>query len=120
MRPRLTRIAFAFDDRILALRSHTSTVTSKAPRAESSGSVRYGSGAGSPDGRGAAATRKGSSASSVTIHGETLVAKFFARNGPSGWYSQLWMSRADQSFTRHSPQIADPASRSVSGDPSSV
>ncbi len=47
--------------------------------------------------------RKGSRASSVTIQGEMDVAKFFARNGPNGWYSQLWMSRADQSFNRQTP-----------------
>ena len=51
-----------------------------------------------------AGVRNGSSASSVTTHGATVVAKLFARKGPSGWYSQLCMSRADQSFTRHSPK----------------
>ena len=42
------------------------------------------SGAGSPPGRSAAGTRYGASASMVTTHGEMVVAKFFARNGPSG------------------------------------
>ncbi len=51
-----------------------------------------------------AGARNGSSASSVTTHGEIVVAKFFARNGPSGWYSHAWMSRADQSFSRHAPK----------------
>ena len=60
-------------------------------------------------GRGAAAgrpraarrpgTRKGASASSVTTQGLTEVAKLFARNGPSGWYSHFCTSRADQSLS---------------------
>ena len=29
-----------------------------------------------------------------------VLPKFLARNGPSGWYSQPWTSRADQSFSR--------------------
>lgn len=37
---------------------------------------------------------KGISASTVTIQGEMVVAKFFAVNGPSGTYSHFWMSRA--------------------------
>ena len=57
-----------------------------------------------------AGTRNGASASSVTTHGEIVVAKFFARNGPSGWYSHAWMSRADQSFTRHRPKTCRSAS----------
>ena len=32
--------------------------------------------------------------------GEIVLPKFLDRNGPSGWYSQAWMSRADQSFSR--------------------
>ena len=43
------------------------------------------------------ATRYGAKASSVTIYGEIVVAKFLDRNAPSGWYFQAWMSRADQS-----------------------
>ena len=31
---------------------------------------------------------------------EIEVAKFLARNGPSGWYSQACRSRADQSLSR--------------------
>ena len=46
-------------------------------------------------------TRAAASASSGTTHGETEVAKDLPRNGPSGWYSQAWMSRADQSLTQH-------------------
>ena len=41
----------------------------------------------------------------MTIQGEMVVAKLFARNGPSGWYSHCWTSRADQSFTRHNPKM---------------
>ena len=47
--------------------------------------------------------RYGASAAVVTTKGDTVVAKFFARNGPSGWDSQAWMSRADQSFSRQKP-----------------
>jgi DnaJ-class molecular chaperone len=43
-----------------------------------------GSGAGSPSARGVSGRRNGSSASRVTIHGEIVVAKFLARNGPRG------------------------------------
>ncbi len=32
--------------------------------------------------------RNGASASIVTIHGDSVLAKFFDRKGPSGWYSQ--------------------------------
>ena len=32
--------------------------------------------------------RNGASASCVTTQGDTVVAKFLPRNGPSGWYSQ--------------------------------
>jgi hypothetical protein len=45
----------------------------------------------------------------VTIHGEIVVAKFLARNGPSGWYSQAWMSRADQSFSSTAPKTCSGA-----------
>jgi hypothetical protein len=37
--------------------------------------------------------------------GETVVAKLLARKGPRGWYSQDWMSRADQSLRRLMPKI---------------
>jgi hypothetical protein len=47
--------------------------------------------------------RKGASASVVTHQGETVDAKFFDRNGPSGCYSHAWMSRADQSFSNVTP-----------------
>ncbi len=41
----------------------------------------------------------------VTTQGEIEVAKFLARNGPSGTYSQAWMSRADQSLTSTIPKM---------------
>ncbi len=47
--------------------------------------------------------------SSVTIHGDTVLAKFFDRNGPSGWYSQAWMSRALQSLNSVSPNTCSSA-----------
>jgi hypothetical protein len=45
----------------------------------------------------------------VTIHGEMVVAKFLARNGPSGWYSQVWISRADQSLSSTMPNQSSSA-----------
>ena len=33
------------------------------------------------------------------------MAKLLARNGPRGWYSQDWMSRADQSLSRERPKM---------------
>ena len=82
---------------------------SRPPCARSSASSRCGSGAGSPAGRANAAVWNGASASAVTTHGETVVAKFLPRNGPSGWYSQAWMSRADQSLSRQKPKICSAA-----------
>ena len=58
-----------------------------------------------PPAAAAAAARNGASASGVTTHGEIVVQKLFARNGPSGWYSQPWMSRADQSLSRQKPAM---------------
>ncbi|CFW38035.1 Uncharacterised protein [Bordetella pertussis] len=40
-----------------------------------------------------------------------------ARKGPSGWYSQAWMSRADQSFRMHRPNTCDSASPSAMRSP---
>ena len=39
-----------------------------------------------------------------TTQGERLVAKLLPRKGPRGWYSQDWMSRADQSLRRERPK----------------
>jgi hypothetical protein len=59
---------------------------------------------GSPASRGSA-QRNGASASSVTIHGDTVDRKFFARKGPSGIASQPCTSRADQSLSRLRPKM---------------
>src|SRR5579862_167955 len=88
---------------------NTSSAIFNPPFLVFSSEERYGSGFGSPAGRRNAAARNGASASIVTTHGETVVAKFFARNGPSGWYSHRWMSRADQSLSRQSPNILSSA-----------
>src|SRR4051794_12100919 len=64
---------------------------------------KYGKGCGSVDARGNTGQPYGSSASSVTTHGDMVLAKLLARNGPSGWYSHDWMSRADQSFSSTTP-----------------
>ena len=44
---------------------------------------------------------RATSASSGVTQAETLVAKDLPRKGPSGTYSHAWMSRADQSSSRH-------------------
>ena len=87
------------------------------PPAWSASSERYGSGAGSPAARANAGTRKGASASMVTTQGEMVLLKFLARNGPSGWYSQVWMSRADQSLRRQRPKRRAPACSMGTGSP---
>jgi len=38
-----------------------------------------------------------------------LVPKFLALKGPRGTYSQVWMSRADQSFMRTKPKMESEA-----------
>ena len=68
------------------------------------GAARYLRGLGSAAGRGEAGTRKGSSADMGVTQGEMVVAKLLARKGPRGWYSQDWMSRADQSLSRLMPK----------------
>src|ERR1700722_1243372 len=87
-----------------------------APASRFHGEVKYGKGGGAPSGR-VKGTRKGASACSVTIHGEIVVAKFFAKNGPKGWYSHACRSRADQSLSRHRPKICDSASAIGIGRP---
>src|SRR6266496_1134472 len=62
---------------------------------------RYGRGSGSCSGLG---TRAASRAATGTTQGEIDVAKLLPRCGPSGRYSQAWMSRADQSLTRTAPK----------------
>jgi hypothetical protein len=44
--------------------------------------------------RGRGVVRKGSSAHGSTIHGEIVVPKFLEVNGPSGTYSNAWISLA--------------------------
>src|ERR1700704_532767 len=82
---------------------------SMAPASRSTDELKYGSGGGLFSGR-AGGTRNGASACRVTIHGEIVVAKFFAKKGPKGWYSQVCKSRADQSLSRHIPKICASAS----------
>ena len=64
----------------------------RSVRAASDGAVVIGTS------RGGVEQRNGSKAAFITIQGEIVVAVALAWNGPSGWYSQAWMSRADQSF----------------------
>ncbi len=47
----------------------------------------------------------------------TVVANDLPRNGPSGWYSQAWMSRADQSLTSTTPKTCPGASATLTGRP---
>jgi len=61
---------------------------------------------------------KGASASRVTTHGEIVVAKFLAPKGPSGTYSNFWMSRALQSLHSTKPKMCSAARSIVSGVPS--
>src|SRR5689334_724428 len=86
--------------RIRSERRKTSTMMSIA---DADDDRRYDNGSGSPGGRGGGEQRNGASASAVTTHGEIELAKFLARNGPSGCDSHDWMSRADQSLSRHAP-----------------
>jgi hypothetical protein len=51
------------------------------------------------------------------IHAASVVANDLPRNGPSGWYSQAWMSRADQSFTSATPNTCSGASATGTGRP---
>ncbi len=39
-----------------------------------------------------------------TTHGDMVLAKFLARNGPSGMYSHFWISRALQSLRMTIPK----------------
>ena len=78
--------------------SRTSSARSSADGAAESS--RYGSGRGS---RAGGCVQAAASASSGVIHAETEVANDLPRNGPSGTYSHAWMSRADQSLSRHTP-----------------
>src|ERR1043165_7536535 len=61
---------------------------------------RYGSGIGSCIGVG---IRAASSAASGVTQADIDVANDLPRNGPSGTYSQAWLSRADQSLRPTTP-----------------
>ena len=85
------RVAVRHAVRRQALLAHLprsgSALRARCRRRRSSGRrrpSRCGSGCGSPAGRGGCATRNGSSASAVTIHGDTVEPKLLPRNGPSG------------------------------------
>src|ERR1022692_4839190 len=75
-------------------------ISKSMSRPQSADSVRYGSSSVPRDG---GRTRACSRAARGTTQGDTVVPKDLLRNGPSGTYSQDWMSRADQSLTRHTP-----------------
>ena len=45
------------------------------------------------------------------------VANDFPRNGPSGWYSQAWMSRALQSLTSSTPKTWSRKADAGTGSP---
>src|SRR5918999_227814 len=55
---------------------------------------------------------------SGTTQREIDVANDLPRNGPSGWYSQAWMSRADQSLTSTAPNTWSSARPTGTGSPS--
>jgi hypothetical protein len=56
----------------------------------------------------------------VITQGEIVLAKFFDRKGPSGWYSQACTSRADQSLSSTRPnQSASPCAIDF-GSPSAL
>ena len=78
------------------------------------GSWRYGR---SSRSRSGPETLNGSSAAGVTIQGLIVVAVALAWNGPRGRYSQVWISRADQSFSKTYPKIIVSASATLTGRP---
>ncbi|MNE21661.1 hypothetical protein D3C80_1148310 [compost metagenome] len=117
---RVRRCAGRFCSRMRSVSSSTSSSISKAPLAWSRLSSRYDSGCGSPSGRAGWAQRNGSRASAVTTHGEMVEMKLLDRNGPSGWYSQAWISRADQSLSRQKPAMCSAASATGIESPMSL
>ena len=56
----------------------------------------------------------------MTTQPETLVAKDLPRNGPSGTYSQAWMSRALQSLSSVTPKRWSRASPTETRSPTAV
>src|SRR4051794_41925886 len=67
---------------------------------------RYATGSGS---WGRAGTKYGSSACRGVIQADRLVANDLPRNGPSGRYSKLWVSRALQSVGSAKPDTGSRA-----------
>src|SRR6266567_5494710 len=83
-------------------------------RPQSADSVRYGSKPVSRDGGWILAC---SSAASGTIQGDIVVPKDLPRNGPSGTVSQDWISRADQSLMRQTPNTCSANLPAGTGSP---
>lgn len=78
---------------------------------------RYGNGVGSCT---KLLVKNGCNAAIVTIHGDIVVAKFLAVNGPNGIYSHFWMSRALQSFINDNPKMWFGACSAVMRSPNFV
>src|ERR1700733_1220469 len=78
-------------------------------------SARYGSNSVSSDG---GRTLACSRAASGSTHGEIVVPNDLPRNGPRGTDSHAWMSLADQSLTRHTPNTCSVKRSTVTGSPS--
>ena len=53
-------------------------------------------------------------------HAAIEVANDLARNGPSGRYSQAWMSRALQSLTSTTPKMWSSAASTATGSPGAL
>ena len=68
--------------------------------------------------RRAAATQRSSSSANGITQAEIEVAKLLPRNGPSGTYSQAWMSRALQSLTSTTPKTCSRNADVGTGSPS--
>ena len=93
--------------------STTSTSMSRPPRRARA----RGSPAAAGPGRAGRSTRRRARPAGVT-QGETEVANDLPRNGPSGTYSQAWMSRADQSFSPATPKTWSASASCGTGSPS--
>src|SRR3954447_1014768 len=81
--------------------SPLSTTSKSMSKPAGSWTSRYSSGAGSWPG---SSTRAASRAARGVIQGLIEVANDLPRKGPSGTYSQAWMSRADQSLSGVTPK----------------
>ncbi len=62
--------------------------------------------------------RAAASAAIGVTHADTLVANDLPRNGPSGTYSQAWMSRALQSLSSTTPNTCSSKSSTPTREPS--